>query len=160
MQQIQTFSDGSTLTFDEGSFDNWCVYLQMPNQAKYAPTDLQYFTRLQQLGEIYGHQKIYDDFISFYTQTNHQIDQQILNLIRNISSAYIDNQLEIEKLFTIVYAGMIAEENKEHAVLKKRIKRLGMNQLLLEKLPPEYAVNYSRGKKWHELDQICRAKGF
>jgi hypothetical protein len=40
MELIQTFSDGSILTFDTGAFDNWCVYLQPPNQTKYAPTDL------------------------------------------------------------------------------------------------------------------------
>jgi hypothetical protein len=160
MELIQTFSDGSILTFDTGAFDNWCVYLQPPNQTKYAPTDLHYFKRLQQLGEVHKHQKIYNDFVLFYTPTTGKIDPDVLNLIRHISNSYNNNALEVEILFTIIYAGMIAEENKKFAVLKKRITRLGMHQTLIDLLAPAIAANFSRGKNWRELDQICIAKGF
>lgn len=160
MELIQTFLDGSVLTFDKGTFDEWCVYLQHPAQPKYAPTDLQYFTRLQQLGDIHGHKKIYEDFIAFYTLTSKNIDTRVLSQIRQISATYKSDALEIEILFTILYAGMIAEENKQFAILKKRIKRLGMHQLLIDKVTPETAANFSKGKKWHELDHICKTKGF
>ena len=160
MKLIQTFADGSVLTFDDGAFDSWCVYLQRPHQPKHAPRDIQYFTRLQQLGNIHGHQKIYNDFVTFYTPASTQIDQKVLNLIRQLSSSYNTDVLEIEILFTIIYAGMIAEENKQNAILKKRIKRLGMYQTLIDRLSPDTAANFSRGKKWKELDQICRTKGF
>jgi hypothetical protein len=157
---IQKFSDGSVLSFDKGAFDNWCVYLQPQHQQRYAPTDVAYFSRLQQLGSIHGHEKIYNDFVSFYSNTTHEIDKQILNSIRRIAASYHPNALEIEKLFTILYAGMIAEENKQFAVLKKRIKRLGMHQILIEQLPSSIAANFSKGKKWNELDPICKSKGF
>lgn len=157
---IQTFSDGSVLTFDYGAFDGWCVYLQRAKQPKYAPTDSQYFKRLWQLGQIHGCQKIYDDFVKFYTLTSKNIDQQVLDLISKISTSYNDDALEIEILFTIIYAGMIAEENKEFTKLKKRIKRLGIHQTLIDKESPEFASNFSKGKKWRELDQLCKAKGF
>ena len=160
MRLIQKFSDGSVLTFDDGTFDGWCVYLQRPHQPKYAPADIQYFTRLQQLGDIHGHQKIYNDFVTFYTPTSTQVDEAVLNLIRRIAASYNSDTLEIEILFTIIYAGMIAEENKQKAILKKRIKRLGMYQTLIDRLSPEIAANFSKGKKWSELDQICRTKGF
>ncbi len=43
----------------------------------------------------------------------------------------------MEIWFNVLYAGMVAEENKENAVLKKRIKRLGMHQVLIDGLEPE-----------------------
>ena len=160
MTLIQTFSDGSSLSFDSGKFDRWCVYLQQPNQPKRAPTDLQYFMRLWQLGQTHGCKKIYDDFLKFYNLTSKNIEQPVLDLISKISTTYNDDALEIEILFTIIYAGMIAEENKEFTKLKKRIKRLGIHQTLIDKESPEFASNFSKGKKWRELDQLCKAKGF
>ena len=55
---------------------------------------------------------------------------------------------------------MIAEENKGNAILKKRIKRLGMHQVLLENYTPEHAANFSKGKKWKDLDKLMKQKGF
>jgi hypothetical protein len=160
MTIINTFIDGSTLFFDDGAFDKWCVYLKKINEPKYAPTDLQYFSRLNELGDVYRHKKIYMDFVRYYEVTTADIDTQILNLIHRISEAYSIDKIEIEILFTIIYAGMIAEENKQNAILKKRIKRLGMHQVLIDRLSPEIAANFSRGKNWKELNTICLSKGF
>ena len=66
----------------------------------------------------------------------------------------------MDKYFTIFYAGMIAEENKKHAILKKRIKRLGLHQILIEDADPKYAATFSEGKKWRELDVECTNRGF
>ena len=55
---------------------------------------------------------------------------------------------------------MIAEENKSKAILKKRIKRLGMYQTLIQQLPAMEAAVFSKGKKWQVLDKICRELGF
>jgi hypothetical protein len=66
----------------------------------------------------------------------------------------------MEIWFNVLYAGMVAEENKEHALLKKRIKRLGMHQVLLENMEPEKAALFSKGKKWTELDKLMKEKGF
>ena len=67
---------------------------------------------------------------------------------------------EIDIWFTVIYGGMVAEENKEFAVLKKRIKRLGMHQILIERKDAEYAANFSKGKKWKELDELMKKRGF
>jgi hypothetical protein len=160
MTLIQEFSDGSQVFFDKGAFDNWCVYFQKPDLQKAAPTDMHYFTRFQALANIYGASKIYQDFVSFYEQTTKNIDKAVLNLIHKLSTTYHSHSLTMEILFTIVYAGMIAEENKEFAILKKRIKRLGMHQILIEQLEPKVAAHFSKGKKWKELYEICKAKGF
>ncbi len=160
MRLIRTFSDGSELTFDTGTFDDWCVYLKMPGRAKYAPTDELYFTRLNQLADKHGHEKIYNDFVRFYELTSTSIEKEVLQTICEISASYRRDSLEIEVIFTIIYAGMVAEENKEKAILKKRIKRLGMHQTLMDRLPAKEAARFSKGKNWRELDVICREKGF
>ncbi len=162
---VAALPDNSTVEFDRGSFDDWCVYLKQPELSRYAPKDTQYFTILKELGSIYGNQKIYDDFVKIYNITTSQIDSNVIKTIIEISSNYCKNQDkshkdEICRWFTVVYAGMVAEENKQNAVLKKRIKRLGIHQVLIEGLKPIYAADFSRGKKWRELDAICREKGF
>ena len=55
---------------------------------------------------------------------------------------------------------MFAEENKAQAKLKKRIKRLGAHQVLIEGRPPEVAAEFSKGRPWQELDEECRRRGF
>lgn len=160
MVLIKTFSDGSELTFDEGMFDQWCVYLKRPGQPRYAPKDVEYFGRLVKLGQLYGEQKVYDDFVAVYNQTTASVETQVLETIAKIAGSYPAYHLEIEILFAILYAGMVAEENKEKAILKKRIKRLGMYQILIERLDPGAAANFSKEKKWKELDRICSERGF
>ena len=77
-----------------------------------------------------------------------------------IRDSYGSDAFEVKKWFTVIYAGMIAEENKAKAILKKRIKRLGMYQTLVEQMPAAEAAIFSKGKKWRELDNICRQLGF
>jgi len=157
---IKTLLNGSRVEFDIGSFDAWCVYVTPPGGVRFAPTDVQYFSRLQALGEIHGHEKIYNDFISFYNATNARLDTQLTDKITAIAQGYGEGAHEIEQWFTVIYAGMVAEENKEKAILKKRIKRLGMHQVLMEGEPANFAAHFSRGKKWRDLDAIMRQKGF
>ena len=55
---------------------------------------------------------------------------------------------------------MIAEENKAFTKLGKRIKRLGVYTLLIEKKPLKYSTNFMRGKRWREIDKLCKERGF
>jgi hypothetical protein len=157
---VAKLSDGSYIEFDTGKFDNWCVYLKRQNQIKYAPKDVEYFSILKKLALKYGNQKIYTDFVRIYEATTKNIDNKVVELINEIASDYGQDKNEMDIWLTVLYAGMVAEENKEFAILKKRIKRLGVYQVLIENLSPEYAANFSRGKKWDELDKICRERGF
>jgi hypothetical protein len=45
----------------------------------------------------------------------------------------------MELWFTVLYAGMISEENKTNAILKKRVKRLGIHQVLIQNSTPSEA---------------------
>jgi hypothetical protein len=157
---IKQFTDGSYLKYDSGKFDDWCIYLVQPNGSSTAPLDVNYFSQFQSFAKKYGARKIYDDFVTIYDQTDQQLNPKLLSQITALAENYRTDALQLDKLFSIIYAGMVAEENKQNAVLKKRIKRLGMHQLLIENQSPEYAANFSRGKKWRVLDEECHLHGF
>ena len=159
-QFIKNINGRNLIEFDNGGFDTWCVYLTRANNPRYAPKDIEYFSILLELGKIYGGKRIYSDFVEFYNLTSDRIESSVLNLITSISNKYEDHTEAIDVWFTVIYAGMVAEENKENAKLKKRIKRLGMHQLLIEGVPPQIAANFSRRKKWRELDKLMALKGF
>lgn len=159
-RSIKNVRGKNLVEFDNGIFDEWCVFLTRPGKPRYTPRDTEYFTVLKNIGAIYGHAKIYNDFISFYTATTKRLDNKTLDLITTLSDDYETHVEEIDIWFTVIYAGMIAEENKANAILKKRIKRLGMHQVLLENHDPELAANFSKGKKWKDLDKLMKEKGF
>ena len=156
---IKKINNGSIIEYDRGKFDDWCVFLTRVGEYRYAPTDIEYFTKLSNLGKIYAHKKIYEDFLKIYKPTNSTINDTILEFITDIANEYGEHSFEIDIWFTVIYAGMVAEENKQYAILKKRIKRLGMYQVLIERKSPDYAANFSKGKKWRELDSIMRPLG-
>lgn len=159
-QKINEFSNGGFIEFDSGCFDGWCVFVTTPGSLRFAPTDVQYFTRLKKLSEKFGPQKVYDDFVVIFNRTTKNVDQKVFELITVLSRFYDTDVVEMELWLNVIYAGMIAEENKENAILKKRIKRLGLHQVLIDGMPPEKAAVFSKGKKWKELDEIMRMKGF
>lgn len=157
---IKNVRNKNLIEFDKGAFDDWCVYLTRCGQSRYAPRDTEYFQRLQELGRKHGCHNIYNDFVQYYQHTTKEVNPAILKLIADLSYPYHTDAEEIEIWHTVIYAGMIAEENKTNAVLKKRIKRLGMHQVLIEGINPEVAANFSKGRKWRELDLIMTEKGF
>lgn len=149
------------IEYDKGSFDDWCVYVKEEGKQKYAPRDSEYFKFFKSLGHLrLGSSKIYSDFVMIYDLTDKHINPTVLLKITEISNDYTPDTEKTDVYFTVIYAGMVAEENKERAILKKRIKRLGMHQVLIDNFEPEVAANFSRGKKWRELDAIMRTKGF
>ena len=158
-KKLNTFPNGGFIEFDTGSFDDWCVYVTKPNSERFAPSDIQYFSRLKKLGKKHGSKKIYDDFVVIFNRTKAETDPDIFQLISLLSRNYENDQLEIEIWFNVLYAGMVAEENKEKAILKKRIKRFGVHHVLVDNLEPAVAANFSRGLKWRELDKLMKAKG-
>lgn len=160
MAITRTFPDGSFLEFSSGKFDEWCIFLTRPNQERYAPKDEIYFYDLLQFGNKHGARNIYDDFVSIYNKANQILDLTVFDDIHTISLKYGEDALEIEIIYAILYMGMIAENNKKNTILKKRVKRLGVHQVLIDGYTPVRAANYSRGKKWRDLDSDCRARGF
>jgi hypothetical protein len=158
---IKLLPNQQKVVFDKGNFDAWCVYVTEPNGKRYAPKDIEYFAELQKIALSYPEKKVYDDFVSIYQKTTATIDKQVLALIDNLYLSYLPHHWEKTALwFTVIYAGMVAEENKEGAILKKRIKRLGMYQVLIQQLKAEEAAGFSKGKSWRDLDSLMRQLGF
>lgn len=180
LQQIQIFTDGSVLEMGQGRFDPYCVFLTRPNQARHKPRDVEYFNRLLQYAQKYGNGQIYEDFISIYDKVHNNVDQNVLDYILILCQKYSDDAIDISIDYSILYLGMIAEELKENAILGKRVKRLGVHQVLIDGVSPAAAANFSKKstwendpillQRWHSmghdlkfwqvLDRICRDKGF
>ena len=109
MPIIKTFHYGSIIERDRGAFDAWCVYLTRPGITRYAPKDIQYFTMLRELSETWGAQNIYNDYVTVYNMTNGNLDTNALNNITEVTQKYGNDALELDILFSIIYAGMVAE---------------------------------------------------
>ena len=161
MNILKTFVDGSYVFYDKGKFDEYCVYIKENNRVAKAPKDVEYFQYFIDISKKYRTEKIYSDFCEIYERTTENIDTNALSLITEISKSYnIEDILQVDKWFTVIYLGMIAEEKKANAILKKRIKRLGFHQIMLEGFSAQDAANYSKGKKASMLLQECNQRGF
>ncbi len=158
---IKGLRNNRQVLFDTGKFDEWCVYIVESDGTKKAPFDVTYFTDLHNISHHYPDGKVYQDFVAIYNLTSRTVNPQILTLIDKIVFTYnIEHQVIAEQWFAVIYAAMIAEENKAKAVLKKRVKRLGMHQVLILGMPANEAAIFSYGKKWRDLDTIMRSYGF
>jgi len=157
---MKRFENGALLEYDRGSFDDWCVYLTQPDGQRKPPRDVDYFAQLKVLAATYGAQRIYDDYVKVYNLTGKCLEAQKLSEISRIAASYGSDALQVDIIFSILYMAMIAEEQKEHTRLGKRIKRLGIHKLLLENSTVDDAANFMRGMGWKEISALCNARGF
>jgi len=146
-----------TLSFTRGKFDDWCVHVDGHYVPRF-PKDDWYFMKLQAFKEDMG-ESVYDDFKTLYSVTRKDVEQDVFDWIKAKSADY-PNPHEFEVVFAVLYMTMIAEENKEGAILKKRIKRLGVHQVLVEGMHFKEAANWSRGKPSIVIAKECHARGF
>ena len=161
MERIKKFEDGSFLEYDDGRFDKWGVYYTDSNGNRKAPKDTDYFKDLYNFSKKYGNERIYSDYVRIYNKTNKYIEEETISYIEQIAKGYeLLDRMEIEKMFMILYMGMIAEENKERTKLGKRIKRLGVHTLLVENRPIKESATFMTGKRWQLLDKLCKERGF
>lgn len=160
MRLLKTFSNGSTLCYDTGRFDDLCVYLAGPTVPRHAPKDVGYFTTLLELGAAHGRHKVYADFVRVYESTGRAVDQKVFAVITEVAGSYANDALNADVVLSILHAAMVAEENKANTRLGKRVKRLGVHLVLIEGVSPAQASNFSRGMKWTAIDAECRRRGF
>lgn len=160
--KVKEFSDGSYLEYADGNFDQWCVYMVNPaKNFRRPPLDVDYFGFLKEQAQTYGADKIYNDFVAFYNQTGKVVETRVLDFIEHLAvTGYGDKWLDFSKMFTILYMGMLAEENKAYTRLGKRIKRFGMHKLLIENEPVSVAANFMRNMGWRQIDAMCKERGF
>lgn len=158
--------DGTTVRFGTGPGtpthrDDWCVFVHQPNGTTQIPSDVSYFRDLKQLGERHGIRRVYDAFVVVYDMTTQDVDPRALSRIAELSEAFGDDALLFHKTMAIIYFAMVAEENKrpEHRwPMKKRVKKLGVHELLICGFTPEQAANASRGKS--ARDNLARLRSY
>jgi hypothetical protein len=157
--QIQ-LPDGGKLLYAMGKFDQFCVYHISQRGDRKPPRDILYFHILADLGARYGTDRIYKEFSNIYQLTTTTFNQDVASLILERAKAFGQDEDKFAFCFACIYLGMIAEENKAGTKLGKRIKRLGVHQILCEGMPVEVAANFSRGQKWQALDLACKTRRF
>ena len=109
---------------------------------------------------MYGADRIYRDYISIYDRTGKEVAPNVLTFIDEVADSYGAMRLRFSQIYTILYMGMVAEERKAGSRLGKRIKRLGVHKLLVEKQSVSDAANFMRGMRWREIDALCMTRGF
>ena len=168
-QLVTTYTHGPekvALFFATGNFDDWAVVVKdktgLRNYPK-VPTDAWYFSILKNWCGSRSAQEIYNDFVKVFDMTTnkaHLADTApVVEEIKKMAWNYPD-YLEACVILTILYMGMIAEENKAGKILGKRIKRLGVHQVLLDGVHPKVAADFSRGKPATALTLECHQRGF
>lgn len=161
MKRIKEFNDGTYLKYGLGRIDNWCVYLVDENSKATPPLDTHYFEELYHLANVYGKDKVYIDFASIYDKTGKNINEKILQKITHIAQTYsLEDILDVDKLFTTLYMAMVAEENYPGTKLGRKIKRLGIYEMLFSGRNIIEAANFMRGMNWREINELCRERGF
>jgi len=156
--EIAILLDGTQLVFSQGKFDCWCIY-HIRNGFAHALRDEEVFSLMQKYTGSIQRFRLYKDFLIVFNLVTNNIKCGVVNNITNIAMHY-ETPHEVQFILMFLYAGMVAEENKDKAILKKYIKRLGVHQVLVEMMPPNMAANYSRRKKCQELRLECEARGF
>tara|TARA_R110001583_G_scaffold124593_1_gene275996 strand:+ start:16540 stop:17121 length:582 start_codon:yes stop_codon:yes gene_type:complete len=150
--------DGGYLVFSKGKFDHWCIYY-VKNKTAHAIKDVDVFHKISCIGKTKLKYIFYKHFCRIFELTNSIIDKKVIQLIHDISIEY-PNASEAKYIFLFLYAGMVAEENKRNAIIKKYMKRLGVHQVIIENMRPEVAANYSKGKSWRGIFIECEVRGF
>ncbi len=156
---FRTFDDGSSIGFGRGKIDNFCVYVKEQNRG-YAPLDSEYFQFVHELASKFGTIKVYTSFKRLYEIAELEIVSNAIEVIDKQSERYAEFELRCQKYFSILYLAMVAEQNYPNTMLGKRLKRLGIYQLLFEEMTVEEAANWSRGKPWKEISEECESRGF
>lgn len=159
-QVIKTFEDSSFLEYDRGKFDDWCVYLTNPSGVRKPPRDMDYFSDLKMLSSRYGNDQLYQDYVQVYDWTGKQAESGVLKSITTLAQKYGNDSILVDKILSILYMAMIAEERKAGTRLGKRIKRLGIYKLLMENKSVYESANFMRGMGWRDIARLCEERGF
>jgi len=151
-------NNGYTLVFGKGRFDDWCVHITKPNNHKWFPYDYEYLHWIRRLSRRYGKDKVYNDFVKVYDVVRFDYDEnEAYEIIKEIDTHYYE---KTEHWWCIFYMTMVAEEHKEKTILGKRIKRLGVYNVIFDGFPVKYTARYMKELSADDLNLIMRGKGF
>lgn len=152
------FKDKEQIFFATGKIDAWCVYRQKPDGKRLAPRDTDYFQDLSLLANKYEPHLVYKFFLTIYEATDKKVQKSVLETIRQQAlTLEQDDQLQYGKVMMTIYYAMVAEENRKPEYqfpLKKKVKKIGIHQILVLGMSSTEAANYSKGKKAKELKEL------
>jgi len=154
----------ASVYFTSGKFDDYLVGVDMPgNKKSVYLKDVEYFTYFKKLNKE-EQEKTHRDFVEIFDVTTNKIELLTVKKISDLSKKYKDSDGWKIRM-TVIYYGMVAEENKKdengnELPLKKRVKRLGMYQTLVEGMSPEDAANFSKHKNADYLNKLMIERGF
>lgn len=159
-RHLYRFRDGEEIYFARGNFDDWCVYRRAPGERARPPRDADYFAELLRLGERYGRGRVYAYFRAVYDLTDNTRRWSVFKLVGEQGSSLGEaDGLPYAKVMVTLYYAMVAEENREPArryPLKKKVKKIGVFQVLIEGLSPSEAASFSRGTPARVLLELLR----
>ena len=158
-QAFRTFADGSSIGFGRGKIDNFCVYVKDETGVR-APLDTEYFQFIHDLATEHGTLAVYNAFKKIYDVAEKELLPEAISVIDQVSERFSASKLKPEFYFSILYLCMVAEQNYPNTRLGKRLKRLGLYQLLFEEMNVHEAANWSRGKSWRVIADECEKRGF
>ena len=156
---FRTFPEGISIGFGKGKIDNFCVYLKDETGLR-APLDTEYFQFVHDLASESGTLAVYNSFKKIYDIAEKEIVPEALVVIDAAAERFSSTTLQTQLYFSILYLCMVAEQNYPNTKLGKRLKRLGIYQLLFEGMTVEEAANWSRGKPWRDIAHECEKRGF
>lgn len=164
--------DGTKIYFGTGKIDGWCVFIEKDGDVT-IPLDYDYFTELFDLCAVCGKEKVYRSFCIIYDSVEANdwtLDDKknCYAICKRVSAEYEQPTL---KLWLTYYMAMLAEEMKDGKILGKRIKRLGVYNMLFDEYPIKYITGYidSQGNKvdgymrnaggWRKLNILMVERG-
>lgn len=159
--QIQAeMAGGVSVYFGRGRIDEYCVFVETDSR-RHAPKDVAYFDSLKTIADRHGElgrDKVYAIFQRLYDSADRNIRQDVLDTIAEEVKNFGGDALLLEHILVTIYYAMVAEESrgpKERFPLGKRLKKIGVYQLLVEDVAPSKAANSSKGRPWRDLLKIC-----
>jgi len=148
----------------DGTKDAWYVWYESPHLTRITK-DFEMLTLLKKLDDMYN-QHIYDDVKQIFdaipakgsgdTLPEEDVHASIIQMATN----YGKNEKLVVVLLAYVYWAMIAEENKENTRLGKRVKMLGIHNVLKDGMSPKDAAKCTFGKSNGYIVNECKKRGF
>ena len=164
MEEV-VFEDGTSLVFDKGKKDDWCVYykfMKAGRQQLIAPLDREYFDVLIRASLQFGYEVVWADFCSIYDKTHDEwmlhkrkSDPMVFQYIYQMTQKYGSKQLVMQKTFSILYMAMLAEYRYVGTKLDKLIKKLAVYRILFCGISAFDAANENKNKQWHKIYNDC-----
>ena len=151
--------DGYKMRFGWGNFDKYCVHVyDTVNRKKWFPLDEEYFQWIYDLSMVFGVDNVFDDFLLLYENVDvDSTNNDCYYLTKGLDLHY--PSIDTQHWWMIFYMTMYAECVKKGAILKKRIKLLGVYNILYDGYSIPYVVKYMRDMSWYELDDLMYERG-